>query len=780
VPSDSMPWEPRWPRGTAAMVCVLAALTLLWPLLTGQILFGGMRSDMYIAGYAFRLFGADQFKATGHIPQWNPYLFGGLPYIAAMHGDIFYPTAWLRWIMPVDLAITWGMAVHFVLAGWLTYGFARALGLSWTSAVTAGVAYELSGIVASQMSPGHDGKLFVSALTPLAFWVVLRAVRDGERWAFGAFSLVTALTILGHYQMCYFLLMALGLWTLYLAFWSGEGTSGRNPWITVGMLAVAVAVGIGITGAQVIPFLEYIKYSPRAAGGPSTGWAWVNTYAMPPSEVFTWILPQFNGVLDNYWGANPLKFHTEYIGVVPVALAIFAFGDPARRRLAIALLAGAVLFQLIAFAGHTPLYRVLFEIVPMLKKMRAVGMVFYLVAFCVSLLAGMGLERLLSGQVPPRRLLYVVGALAGFALLGVAGILQVVAEGLAIPERMDAVHANAEALRLGSLRLLGFVLAAGGILWAAATARIRGAALAALLVGVTAMDLWSIDRLFYEFSPRAAQLFRDDDITTRLRREPMPFRVLAWPGTYPDATLMAYRIPLALGYHGNELRFYDELGGKLEGWQNVTAKSFMDLLAIRFLTLPEENPVAARLGFHKALGPVQTAFGGPAVLYERDTVPAYARVIAAAAKVPEAQVVPTVINPRFPYDRVVLYPDTARLDLPALTQPLPASSVSATVVEWSPGRMRISLTGRNPGPSYLVVSENWYPDWRAWVDGQPAPVHRADHTLLSVVVPSGAREVTLRFDSAAYGKGKLVSLAALLLALLFTALPVLLRRPGRG
>ena len=195
----------------ALLICVLAALTLLWPLLGGRILFGGAHSDMYIAGYSFRLFGAEYFRATGSIPQWNPYLFGGLPYIGAMHGDIFYPTAWLRWIMPVDLAITWGMAAHFVLAGWFMYRFCRALGQSWEGATFAGVAYELTGIVASQMSPGHDGKLFVSALAPLAFWVLLHAIRRERTWAFGIFAVVVALIVLGHYNMAYFLLIALGL-----------------------------------------------------------------------------------------------------------------------------------------------------------------------------------------------------------------------------------------------------------------------------------------------------------------------------------------------------------------------------------------------------------------------------------------------------------------------------------------------------------------------------------------------------------------------------------------
>ncbi|MEO7360924.1 MAG: YfhO family protein, partial [Gemmatimonadaceae bacterium] len=337
-------FEPQAPNLVAAAVCIAAALTLLWPLLTGHILFGGARSDMFIAGYSFRLFGAETFRETGSIPQWNPYLLGGLPYIAAMHGDIFYPTAWLRWIMPVDLAITWGMAVHFVLAGWLTFRFARALGLSWGSAIFAGVAYELTGIVASQMSPGHDGKLFVSALTPLVFWTLLRAIRHQQRWAFGALAIEVALIVLGHYHMAYFLLIAMGLWALYLAFWDAEREPGHNPWSALALSTLAVVVGLGITGLQVIPFFEYIKYSPRAAGGPNTGWEFATSYAFPPSEVFTTILPQFNGVLDHYWGQNPIKFHTEYIGFLPLALMTLAFGDKSRRRLVIALSVLCVVF----------------------------------------------------------------------------------------------------------------------------------------------------------------------------------------------------------------------------------------------------------------------------------------------------------------------------------------------------------------------------------------------------------------------------------------------------
>jgi len=39
-------------------------------------------------------------EGHGHVPLWNPNLFNGLPFVAPMHGDIFYPTAWLRLILP--------------------------------------------------------------------------------------------------------------------------------------------------------------------------------------------------------------------------------------------------------------------------------------------------------------------------------------------------------------------------------------------------------------------------------------------------------------------------------------------------------------------------------------------------------------------------------------------------------------------------------------------------------------------------------------------------------
>jgi hypothetical protein len=164
--------DPRRPLLLALAVFVLAALTLCWPMLDGQFL-AGEWSDQFEAGYSFRHFAAQFFREHGRIPLWNPYLFGGLPFVGAAHGDIFYPTAALRWILPTYVGMNLGFALHIVVAGLTMYGFLRGLRLGWKAAVLGGLAYELSGMVASQVHPGHDGKLFVAAMAPLLLLAIL-------------------------------------------------------------------------------------------------------------------------------------------------------------------------------------------------------------------------------------------------------------------------------------------------------------------------------------------------------------------------------------------------------------------------------------------------------------------------------------------------------------------------------------------------------------------------------------------------------------------------------
>src|SRR5687768_14384303 len=201
---------PRFAFGWASLVYALGTLSLAYPALAGKFLVS-THSDQYIAGYAFREFAASTLRASGTFPLWNPYLFGGMPYVAAMHGDIFYPTFLLRMILPTDVAMTWGFIIHVFLAGLFCFVFLRSLGLGYFGSLVGGLAYMMSGNVAGLVSPGHDGKLFISALLPLALFLVVRGVRDGRQWAWGALAITVGLAVLSpHPQLLQYMLLVAG------------------------------------------------------------------------------------------------------------------------------------------------------------------------------------------------------------------------------------------------------------------------------------------------------------------------------------------------------------------------------------------------------------------------------------------------------------------------------------------------------------------------------------------------------------------------------------------
>jgi uncharacterized membrane protein YfhO len=98
------------------------------------------------------------------------------------------------------------------------------------------------------------------------------------------------------------------------------------------------------------------------------------------------------------------------------------------------------------------------------------------------------------------------------------------------------------------------------------------------------------------------------------------------------------------------------------------------------------------------------------------------------------------------------------------------------VTAYKPGAATIELDGPAPAGSALVVSENYYPGWRATVDGRPATVGRADVSLIGVELPAGARRVELAFENGPYKTGRAVTWVAVAVALLLWIGGVLVSR----
>jgi hypothetical protein len=771
------PPAPRFAFGWAALVYALGTLSLGYPALVGKFLLNE-NSDQYKAGYAFREFAATTLKTTGHFPLWDPYLFGGMPYVAAMHGDIFYPTFLLRMIMPTDVAMTWGFIIHIFLSGLFTYGFLRALGYSFYGALVGGIAYMMSGQIASYVSPGHDGKLFVSALFPLALWMLYLGFRKGKNWSWGAFALIIGLCVLSpHPQLLQYTLLAAGAYSLFLALSSLDGVKlPRDVAIKrLGAALIAVVVGLAIGAVQYLPVREYVKWSPRAGGFGD--YATATSYAWPPDELLNAYLPQFSGMLNNYSGPNGIHLHSDYVGVVVLILAGAAFiglrEDPRRKHIlfwSITLLV-TVLWSL---GGATPFYRIPYEIIPGTKYFRAPATIFFVGTLAIALLVAQGTERFLQLRVSRKYLFgWAIGGLV-IALLASVGVLSSIAESFAHEQLIDRVAANRSALVLGAWRSLTFVLVVLGLWFALTRGKLSIKAAALALVVLTALDLWSIERAYWMFMPPAKEIYASDAIVDALRNEPQPARVFAFalrPTPQRDVfltgdALMTHRIRLSNGYHGNEIGRYATLTGENSDPNQLFNPNVLRLTNTQFLlTNIPELPSTGNTILVK--GPVRNASGDTVYLYRLNSEHPYSWVTPVAVKAPDDQVLGTILNPRFEITRAALFDTSANVAVAQGVQSLPPPlTIKTTVRHYEPGKVQIDLSAPAPQGSSLVVSENYYPGWIAAVDGRPARIGRADYSMIGVELPVGARSIELNFTAPTYEKGKTITWVAIVLGLL--------------
>ena len=750
----------RYPILTASGLYAAVVAAAFWPVFAGRFLAERV-SDQW-NGYAARDFAARYFHANGGIPQWSPDLFGGMPFLAnTAHGDTFYPTFLLRLVFPVDAGMALGFAVHVFLAGVFAFLFLRAVGLRWAAAFIGGAAYMFSGQVVSLVSPGHDGKMFVSALLPLALLFLYRAVTRGAWRQYIYFGLVVGCALISpHVQLTYYMLMAAGFFWLYLVF-AHDPKARPEPWWRSALLfGAGLAFGFALSGVQLLPFYEYIRFSPRGAeGGMSTGWQYAIGWSMPPEELINTLWPGFSGMLEQYWGRNAFKLHSEYLGVATLLLATFAFvgkGGGRLRWFFVFLAAYGVLFSL---GGYTPFYHLPYEILPGIKMTRAPSAIFFLVAFSAAALAAMGANRLLDGEGGKTALIWWAAGLAVAALLALAGGWRGLMENLAGPERAAAVAAAYSAFVLDSFRVLAMGLLAVAAVAGALRGRLTGPAFGLAMGAVVLFDLWGVERRYIRFSPPTAQSMAADEVVRALSADTSHFRVLP-VGVYGENYLMVHGIRSVLGYNGQELHRYDQLLGGKNEWRAMGNRNVWSVLAVKYVASQESLSIQ---GLEPVLqGEVSSYERRPVYLYRVAAAAPFAYVVPEAVKLSDDQILPTLWDPRFDPRRLLLVPPDAPAGVERLSQMPDSVAIGVRVSEPRAGLLRLTLEQPAPRPMYLFVAENYYPSWHARVNGQETPVLRAQYSLMGIPLRAGATDVELTFSSRAYRLGQMVTLVATL------------------
>ena len=747
----------------------LLALTALLPDLSAAI---PGRSyyfrDFSVTFYPLRLFAAREW-ASGRWPFWNPYIHEG-----SFALPVFYPLDLLHVLWPGPAAVSWLLTLQLPLAALCAYALARDFKASRKGAFVAGSVYAMGGLCLSSLS------LYVFlqalALAPLVVLAFHRAAARGGRWVpLAGLALGLSLTTLA----LEFVVQGLAL-GLALGLAASRGRAG------VGRMGTAALVGLLLAGVPVVLVGGMLAETVRGVGFPPE--VALGNEAHPLSLLQALVPGLFGSLsspVESWWGGHFFTkgfpyFLSLYLG--PQALALAWSGVPGldKRRRWI-LLGGAGLglwYALGARGGLAPLVSAL----PVLRSFRFPSKALLLPHLVVSLLAGLGTDRLFRGQGWGG-----YGRAAGLAatlVLALAGVV------LAFPEPVGAwAHIEpsfravlGQVLSVGCLRVAVVALLGVGLAVAVGRGWMRARPATALVMVVLVLDLaeagaglnpQTTPRFFDPLPEMAAEglnrLEGGRVFTYGVDYSPAFLRFLnqGSPGRglasfFINRQLLAPYNNILDGVESPEAKdltsfvlrppeFSPEdyapeaVAGILPRLKNAAVSRILSLdpLAhpdLKLRALVPLGPEGLQIHVYQINGPWPRAYLACRVL------PAPEREMALASP----------LGADF---------DPAR-DV-ALEEPGRTACRQGTVsrLEAVPGRERYQAV--SDGEGYLVIRESFALHWVASVDGSEVRVLRANGKHQAVPVPAGRHEVVLRYRPPGLGLGLAgTGLGALLAVLL--------------
>jgi hypothetical protein len=255
-------------------------------------------------------------------------------------------------------------------------------------------------------------------------------------------------------------------------------------------------------------------------------------------------------------------------------------------------------------------------------------------------------------------------------------------------------------------------------------------------------------------------------------------RVLTVGGVYSDGFLASYGVPEVFGYHGNQLRWYNDLT-RFSVRQAARTTAELEQYWLSFLNSAALRALAARY----VLLPGQVELPGLRLLGADQRVAVYMNdaALPGVSVVPGVQVEPdsarriaTLWSPTFDPAKTIL------VEEPVLA--VGQAGGSGTAVIEGNGDDTLAVRVRSTGPALLHVSRTYHRSWQAEINGVLVPVIRANHALMAVpLAGSGDHRVVMRYRPAIVRMAATISIvtwAAVLLATLLAA--VLHLRRARG
>ena len=729
-----------------------------------------IKRDAFRAFPQIKHYAAERFS-TGELPQWFPYEGLGHPLIGAAHAGVFHPFTGLYALLSPFEAFRAAALLSCLIAALGAFALGRALGLSRTGALLAGIAFTFSGYVVSLTeNPVYQ---FSSCALPLFCAGIEKALRDGYAWTAAPAFVWAAVILNGDMQSGYYYLFVALLWTM---------TRSPLPWrASLLRLALTGCLAALLAGIQLGPtwtvFMSSDRAHPERFIDAALAWSThplrlVTVLASPVGEQVD------PAVMARVFFENPiggLFAESLYLGVPVVGLAML--GAWHRRDLrGLALLGGvATLLALGRFGG---LYEIFYHAVPLWSAFRHPEKLMMVASFTVALLAGAGLDALRGGQA--RTAPWLVAALL-CVTVWLGAHFGPAAEWMM--ETFSAPEAVAQAVAVSGSHAFLFsactAVGVGLIIFVSRKHYVHEALVLFLLVTLITLDLARANigvcrtgpaeaATFTPFLAQALQAREGPPALGRFRLVSLLEKTVVWPKPLVDR----------LGYYGagsverrqaldleHNAEFHIEaVHPYLPGFNARLVEALRYTIGVE---------AAARLNVAYYIGRryhMQNPLFAQTLVAElppydlalfRNPVPTRPRVY--LSRRPERVVDP--LDPTALFSRSdYLLGNVDVIESPAAPLPEPTAGGSAAITQYAPERVQVQTD--TPQPAVLILLDAFAQGWTATLDGgAELPILRANTLVRAVVVPAGRHILTFSYQTPLLKAGAWASLTGGLLCL---------------
>jgi hypothetical protein len=672
---------------------------------------------------------------AGEIPLWNPYVGLGRPFLADLSTEALYPPVLASLVLGPHAGVLLLTVLHFTMGALGMVKLGQVLGFTRLGAWIAAASFVGSGHVLMLMTVGQVIYAWGAMYIPVLFLLAVRMEEEPRVGSVVALAVALALQLLsGHPQVAWLSWLGLG------AFLAGRGARGslrksaRFVAVGLGGLALCLLAAFGLAAVQLGPLFELVGQSNRHTATTAAG-------TLPWIQWASLLIPARMG--------NQILPAAYFFVGAPVLLAgaagLALLDDRNARGLTIV----AVLAGLVAVGHNTPVFALLFHVIPGLSSFHFPARAGLLVCFCLSL--GMGLFLSRARLTVPS--LVVLGLASVLALLVAAAWESLVVHVAPSADTwlrvaMVAVTAAALAWRAGGRRARASVAAIG--------------ILTALEIGISS----------YQFKVFAGGMTFPVEAAIR--------ETLQASGHF-DATGVPPRVSVSYLFmrdNSGMIQKYSTFSAYVPLYVERVWVFIHEALGLSVPESPDEYPsheIFKRGPFpYDSMNLVLGLDLQSGRLQLRTSPDPRAYLAPAVRRVANWQEALALMKSGHDYHGIALLEGVVPQAVPPEAPPT-ALPRTARIESFSAERIVVETEG--PEDALLVVAETWYPGWRAAVDGEGAPCLPVNVWMRGVPVPRGRHRVEMQYHSTYLLTGALVTAAT---AALLAAALIRGRRTRRG